>query len=258
MKRILVSALALLFVLLSFAGCDKRYKKIDVPKELQIDPQALSENTDEIMDIDDTTPLLTALPEQGLYIYYTDRTIRSGVLVKYDGLIQYFPWRFTPERARPDVYIADYNGDGEKDIAFTYVYETGATTECENLHLLLRNGNKFEDRLYTGEKASIQCGNHLVVYAEEDGRYIAYLDGEPSEFSLPGHENYIGLDFKHKQDFTLGETITVELEPGLMYAQEMKPVYGALDYTARLELTDKDIFQVEPQLTLAAEETASP
>lgn len=257
MKRILVSVLALIALMLSFAGCGRSYKKIDVPKELQIDPKTLNEDTNEIMSIDDTTPLLTAIPEQGLYIYYTERAVRSGVLVKYDGLIQYFPWRFTPELARPDVFISDYNGDGKMDIAFTFVSETGETTSCENLHLLLRGENGFEDKLYTADKAIVQCGNHLRVYADEGDRYIAYLDGEQTEFSLPGHQNYIGLNLKHKQDFTLGETITVELEPGLMFEKEARPVYGALGYTARLELRDMDIFQVDPQLTLEPEETTT-
>ena len=61
MKKILVSALVLTLLLGSFTGCGKKYRQIDVPKELKIDEKTLSEDTDELLSIDDTTPLLTAL-----------------------------------------------------------------------------------------------------------------------------------------------------------------------------------------------------
>ena len=249
MKKILVSALVLTLLLGSFTGRGNKYRQIDVPKELKIDEKTLSEDTDELLSIDDTTPLLTALPDEGLYIYYTDRTVKSGVLVKYDGMLQFFAWRFTPELARPDVYIADYNGDGEKDIAFTYVSEVGETQFCENLHLLLRTEDKFEDRYYTGEKASIQCGNHLVVAPKGDDKYIAYIDGEPTEFTLTGHGEFSQLYLKHIQDFTLGETITVELDPGLVFVGESSPVFSTFRYIADVVPTDGDVKQQNARIT---------
>ena len=249
MKKILASALCVL-LLVSFAGCGAHYKKIDVPKELKIDARNLSEDTDHFMSIEDDTPLLAAIPEQGLYIYYTDTTIRSGVLVKYDGLLQFFPWRFTPQIARPDVFIADYNGDGRSDIAFTYAVETAETDACENLHVLLRGDKGFSDQFYTAEKAGIECGNHLMVSAREKDQFVVYVDGEPTEFGLGGHGAFLGMYYKHVQDFTLGEEITVALEPGFVFDNEDKPLYGVMSYSAKLQFTGEVFTQTEPEIVL--------
>ena len=250
MKKVCISALVLLLALLPLCGCGRNYKHLDVPKELKIDDGALSEDTENLMSVDESTPLLAALPEEGLYVYSTDPTVVSGVLIKYDGLLQYFPWRFAPRLARPDLFVSDYNGDGQKDIAFTFVSKAGGHVYRENLHVLLRGENGFTDNFYTAEKAVLEAGGHLDVYsdAEKPDTFTAYLDGKDTPFTLPGHGEYLDLYYDEIQDFTLGDEITLRIEPGLIFKDEALPVYDVLTYSAHIEFVDGVLTQTQPTI----------
>ena len=251
MKTRMISAFVVLALLVSLCACKKNgYTWIDVPKELQIDVSALSEDTDNLMASSESAPLLAALPQEGLYIYATDSTVAQGVLVKYDGLLQYFPWRFTPQLAQPDLYVADYNGDGVKDIAFTYVSSYGETQRRENLHVLLRGEGGFEDRVYSAEKAAIEASGKMYVDNPEQDQFVAHAGETQQAFTLTGHGTYTGLYFDDWQEFTLGEAISVELRPGLIFQNEGLPAYGSLRYTATIDLVDGILSQTDPQVTL--------
>lgn len=260
MKKMCVSVLvlALLLCSLSLFGCGRSggYKLLDVPKELKIDVAALSENTDKLMSVDETTPLLAALPEEGLYVYSTDPTVVSGVLIKYDGLLQFFPWRFAPRLARPELFVSDYNADGQKDIAFTFVSKAGERARRENLHVLLRGEDGFTDNFYACEKAVIEVGNHLEVIADDEtpDTFTAYLDGEPNEFKFPGHGELAGVYLDEIQDFTLGDEITLRVEPGLYFADEGLPVMGVMTYTAHIEFVNGILTQTQAQLAVGETE----
>lgn len=255
MKKMCVSVLVLLLLALSLVGCERRsggYTLIDVPKELEINVSALSEDTDNLMASGESAPLLAALPEEGLYLYAPDATVAQGVLVKYDGILQYFPWRFTPQLAQPDMFVADYNGDGKKDIAFTYVSSYGTTQRRENLHVLLRVGKGFKDNVYSCEKAASDASGKLAVGQGSDpDQFTAYLGDTQQTFTLAGHGEYQGLYFDDWQEFTLGETITVLLKPGLIFKDEGLPVYGALTYTATIAFEDGRLVQTDGQATTA-------
>ena len=245
MKRVWILLLVLLVALSAF-GCGRSsYKQLDVPKELKIDVDTLSEDADNLMPIGDSTPLLAALPEEGLYVYATDQTVVSGVLVKFDGLLQYFPWRFAPRLARPDVYVADYNADGKKDIAFTYVSEAGEHAYRETLHVLLRGDEGFTDNLYTCDKAALESERRLSVLADADkpDTFTAYLGDSTKTFTLPGHGAYAGLYFEEVQDFTLGDKITLRVDPGLVFTDEGQPVFDVITYTADVEFVDNVLTQ---------------
>ena len=248
MKKRLIPAL-LAVLLLALSGCGSRYRQLDVPKEMKIDPASLSENTDNLMDSGEKTPLLAALPEEGLYVYATDPTIQSGVLVKYDGLLQFFPWSFTPQLAQPELYAADYNGDGKKDIAFVYVSSSGSTQRRENLHVLLRGEKGFEDNFYPCEKAALEANGRLSVSNPEKNSYIVLCGSEQQTFTMEGHDGFKGLYFDDWQDFTLGETISVTLRPGMVFDGEALPVYDAFTYTADIEFVNGLLSQTDPAVT---------
>ncbi len=252
MKKVCASVLVLLLLPLSLFGCGSRgYTLLDVPKELKIKADTLSEDTQNLMSVDESTPLLAALPEEGLYIYATDPTVVSGVLVKYDGLVQYFPWRFTARLARPDLYVADYNADGQKDIAFTFVSGAGEHALRENLHVLLRGEHGFTDNFYACEKAAIETGNHLSVSADEEKAdvFTAYVDGEANVFTLPGHGEFLELYLDEVQDFTLGDEITLRVEPGLAFRNEGLPLFDVMTYTAKIEFADGILTQTNAAIS---------
>lgn len=251
MKKLCVSVLVLLLAALSLPACSRSrgYTLQDMPKELKIDVASLSEDTDNLLPVDETAQLLAALPEEGLYVYALDPTVVSGVLVKFDGVVQYFQWRFTARLAQPDLFVADYNGDGRKDVAFTYVFSAGAQVHRETLHVLLREENRFSDHMFTGEKAAIEAARHLSVIAEKTpDTFTAYLDGSPSTFTLPGHGEFVDLYFDDVQDFTLGDEITLRVEPGLVFRDEGPALHDVLNYTAKIELVDGILTQTNLKL----------
>ena len=250
MKKIRISALVLLLVCASLWGCTRGgYTRVDVPKEMQIDVSALSEDTDNLMSSAQSVPLLAALPDEGLYVYATDPTIQSGVLVKYDGLLQFFPWRFTPQIAQPELYVADYDGDGRKDIAFTYVSSSGETHRRENLHVLLRGDKGFTDSFYSWEKAALETNGRLSVGNPEENTYVVYVNGTEKTFTMHGHTGFSKLYLEDWQDFTLGETITLQVKPGMVFQDETLPVYGAFTYTATMDFVNGILTQTDPRVS---------
>lgn len=252
MKKACVSALLVLAVLASLWGCGRSYTLLDVPKELKIDAASLSEDADNLMPVDDSTPLLAALPKEGLYVYATDQTVVSGVLIKYDGLVQYFPWRFAPRLARPDLFVSDYNEDGKKDIAFTFVSKAGANVYRENLHVLLRGEKGFTDNFYACEKAVTEAGSHLSAIADSKtpDAFTVYVDGTPNAFKLPGHGEFLGLYLDDVQDFTLGDEISLRVEPGMVFKDEGLPVFDVLTYTAGITFVDGILTQTNAAVTI--------
>lgn len=253
MKKVCVSVLALLLAALTLCACGRsRYKMQDIPKELKIDADTLSEDTDNLLPVGETAQLMAALPDEGLYVYAIDPTVVSGVLVKFDGVAQFFTWRFDPRLAQPDLYVADYNGDGKKDVAFTYVFSAGVRARRETLHVLLREEDRFADYLYTGEKAAIEAARHLTVYADEKtpDTFTAYLDGEPSTFTLHGHGEYVDLYFDDVQDFTLGDAITLRVDPGIVFRDEGEATYDVLGYTANIEFVNDILTQTNVKIDL--------
>ena len=255
MKKISVSVLILLLAALVLPACGRSsYTLRDFPKELKIDADSLSEDTDNLLPVDETAQLLAALPKEKLYVYALDPKVVTGVLVKFDGLVQYFPWRFDPRLAQPDLFVADYNADGKKDVAFTYVFSAGVHARRETLHVLLREEDRLSDNLYTGEKAAVEASRHLSVIADADNpdTFKAYLDGEGRTFKLPGHGEFADLYFDEVQDFTLGDTITLRVEPGIVFRNEGEAVYDVLHYTAQIEFVDSLLTQTNVKLDLNA------
>ena len=256
MKKILVSVLAALIVVLPLCSCTKRsggYKVLNLPDELTIDASALSEDVNDLLNMDVDYPLLTAKPEDGLFLYVVNPKVMQGVLVKYNGFLQYFPWDFIPQLAQPDVYLHDYNGDGEKDIALTYVEESASPRFNETLHILLCSKKGMQDCVYSYEKASSEAGNHIAAEKTSDRDYVLYVDGTPKPFVMEGkYGELLGVYTDTVQDFTLGDTITVEINPGLVFDNRQEPVYSVFRYTAAITLNDGVITQIKPEVVFGS------
>ena len=251
MTKIWIAVLAVLLAASSLWGCARGgYTLLDVPKELKIDVKSLSEDADNLMPSGESTPLIAALPEEGLYVYATDATVAAGALVKYDGVLQYFPWRFTPQLAKPKLYVTDYNGDGKKDVAITFAATTGVTHVQENLRVLLREEKGFHDILYSTEKAILEAGTHMLVENTQADQFAVFVDGARKSFSLSGHGKLSEVIFDRWQEYTLGETITVQMRPELYFQNEQEPTYTGMIYTAEISLQNGVLTQTNAQVTL--------
>ena len=237
--------------LASLSACAGRYKLLNVPEELRLDTAALSENMDDMMSITDSTPLIAALPDEGLYVYETDPTIVGGVLFKYDGIIQYFPWSFTPQIAEPEVFLSDYNGDGQTDIAFTYCDTASEIKHNETLHVLLRGEDGFTDCVYTWKSAAVDAKMGVVIDDNGDGTFTAHLNGRPDEdrtLDAAGLGTYMGLYSDDVQDFTLDETITLTVRLGMVFSDTSLPVYDVFDFASEMQLVDGVLAPVNPMI----------
>ena len=235
-----IALLLTLSLLVSLCACGSGYKKVNVPKELSLDVSALSEDTDNLMAVDDSTPLVVAIPEENLYVYCTDPTVVSGVLFKYDGVVQYFSWSFTPQIAEPEVYLSDYNGDGLTDIAFTYCDTASEIKHNENLHILLRDKTGFTDCVYTWQSAAVDSSTVIVIDDNGDGTFTAHLNEQSATASLDatGFGTFRGVYANDVQDFTLGDTITLTVQPGLVFNDRSLPVYNLFEYKANMQLSE--------------------
>ena len=253
MKKILVPILILVLLCTPLSGCAKRsegYKLEAIPDELTIDPAMLSEDTDNLLSMDETCPLMAALPEEGLYMYAIDPTITHGALVKFDGVIQYFTWLFTAAIAEPEMYVCDYNGDGKKDVAITFLTSTGQSNHNEELHILVRTGSGFEDHLYLKQKAIEDAAKHVIMVERAKGLYSLALDGKEQTVKLDGNGDFLGLYFDDVQDYTLGETITIQYKPGIVFSESQLPVYSVFSYSADVILDGSTCGQTNGRIEL--------
>ncbi|MBQ3151179.1 MAG: hypothetical protein IJB86_08060 [Clostridia bacterium] len=237
MKKIIFPVLIAAFLCASLFGCsgEKKYKLVEVPEELQINTQSLSEDPAKLLDYNEDYPLFFAEPESDVYAYVCSNQSDNGILVKFDGYIQYFSWRMlTPTIAKPDVHVADYNNDGLQDIAVTVLSNVGETNYNEDLHILMNRDGSLEDCLYTHETCAIDAKG-ILTFSEnntKDDSYFFFINGKRQEIEIKNKGDFFGMYFDAVQDFTLGNTITVEVVPGLSFSDSAIPDYSLATFCA--------------------------
>lgn len=237
----------------SFGGCAKRaggYVLQAIPDALTINPAELSGDAKNLLNMDETYPLLAALPEEDLYVYTIDPMLASGALVKYDGVIRYFSWQFVPPKAEPELYVYDYNGDGKKDVAISFLTSVGQTNHNEELHVLMRKGNDFEDCMYLKTKAVEDVKSHVTIMQKDDGQYSIYVEGKENPVRLNGKGDLLGLYFDDVQDYTLGKTITLRYAPGIVFSEMQLPMTGVFEYTADVVFQPDTCGQANGRVTM--------
>lgn len=229
MKKIIFPVLIAALLCSSLFGCSVgKYKLISVPEELQIDTETLSEDPANLLNYDETYPLFFAEPESGVFAYICTTQARDGILVKFDGYIQYFPWRFVPALADPDVHVYDYNGDGLSDIAVTIVTNIGETNYNEDLHILMNRDGNLEDCFYSHETCATDATG-IYTFAKnntKENSYNFFIHGKRQEIELKNKGDSFGMYLDAVQDFTLGDDITLEIVPGITFENNTIPDYS--------------------------------
>lgn len=241
MKRIIFPVLIAALLCASLFGCSAgKYKLISVPEELKINAETLSEDPKNLLNYDEDYPLFFAEPESGVFAYVCNVQARDGILVKFDGYIQYFPWRFVPALADPDVKVYDYNGDGRSDIAVTIVTSVGETNYNEDLHILMNRDGSLEDCFYSHETCATDATgifNFSKNNAKENS-YHFFIHGKKQEIELKNKGNCFGMYLDAVQDFTLADTITLEIIPGLTFENNSVPDYSIAKFHMDVNYTN--------------------
>ena len=236
MKKIISPVLAALLLCATLFGCSagNKYKLISVPDDLQINTETLSENAENLLDYSEDYPLFLADAENGVFVYACNNQGSDGVLVKFDGRIQYFPWRIIPSLADPDIHVYDYNGDGLSDIAITVISDIGETNYNEDLHILMNQKRSLEDCLYSHETGATDRSGifKFSKNTAKENSYFFFIHGQRQEIELKNKGNFFGLYFDAVQDFTLGDKITVEVVPGLSFETNSIPDYSIAKFHA--------------------------
>lgn len=103
-----------------------------------------------------------------LYGMVTDADM-AGVLLSFDGKCQYFDWYYTsPQTVMPNIVNADYDGDGQEEIAVILHAYTGTGVSMEQLFMLEQQSDgswtAVENTQYPEQiEAEVAC-----IYREDD------------------------------------------------------------------------------------------
>lgn len=100
----------------------------------------------------------------------------EGVLLAFDGKCQYFCWDYTsPRLVMPNLNRADYDGDGQEEVAVILLAYTGTGVSAEQLILL----EKQEDGYFEAAEYS-----HAAFREQIDAEVACSYDEETKRLSL--------------------------------------------------------------------------
>lgn len=241
MKKIICPALAAIILMLSLAGCGSvvKPKLVDVPDEITIDTASLSDTlqTDQTSYDAAEFPLVASVPSEGVFIYDINVSGQTGLLVKYNNVLQYFNWTYFRITSQPEVAVYDYDGDGDKEIAISLLTNKGQTNYNEDLYILEYSKGKLDYINYLGS-TMCSAAEAIVSYQEKD---------EANQYSLTDGKNFYTLDFSNREsafqglyfdaycDYSLDEKITSTVK--IRYIFEDVSIPEDSEYTLSSELS---------------------
>ena len=218
MKRIICAALAAAIVLLSVSGCAKHsgnYKLVDVPEDITVDADMLSDTLQTGKDIYFSVdyPLVASLPDDGVYVYDVNAKGKYGLFVKYQNKLQYFGWQYINATSFPEIYMGDYDDDGEKELAIALLKNRGETNHNEDLHILKYDGKKFTNIIYSAESLEADAKGLVTIDPIDENKNTYKITTAMSTKTLDfsDREELTGTYYGAVQDFTLGDTIYGEV-----------------------------------------------
>lgn len=169
------------------------------------------------------------IPEKNITVYgYNDQEcFGQGVAVEIDDNMYYFDWVYAAPRALlPDCYWNE--SDGELQIALK-VY-TGTGVSAQELHVLrYRDGTLADSEFNLGDYSGIlaQCiqsaydsrTRQLTLTDRRTGKELCAVEisGENKDIT--------GIEAGMISEFILGDSISLQVEPGCFYEGEAAAVY---------------------------------
>ena len=149
-------------------------------------------------------PLWAKIPSENIYLYGVQP---DGYILYQDGFGTYFNWQgITPRRILPELKYADFDGDGEKEVAVALCVVTGTGFQQMELHVLEKelSLNNWMPR-YTDFSLS---GEDLIPWFRELATATQPNENGIVTFSFEGFEYQISLT---EQERTEGGTVTMSV-----------------------------------------------
>ncbi|MCL2883884.1 MAG: hypothetical protein FWF49_00170 [Oscillospiraceae bacterium] len=157
--------------------------------------RVVSENTDEygnaITDFDENShfPLYGMIKSENIYLYGIDSAGGQGMVLFQEGQATYFDWPDLEKYWMPELAYADYNGDGNKELAISLGSGGGTDTSQMDLHILT-----IQKTVYDGGGYALSYTDHALFANDVNtwyggkftGRWLA--DGKSIAIDFDGKE----------------------------------------------------------------------
>lgn len=133
---------------------------------------------------------LAVLPEQEITLYGyggSDGEAPSGILIGSGITLSHFDQRYLPAEnpALPEVWWADFDGDGSEELAVKYFVENHAQLSVSELHIYEPDGAGWRDHPFTAEDYVEQLTAAVAVrYEPLARRVVAEAGGFEAAFYL--------------------------------------------------------------------------
>ena len=172
---------------------------------------------------------LGRIPEKDITVYgYNDQEcFGQGVAVEIEDSMYYFDWVYTTPRALlPDCYWNE--SDGQLQIALN-VY-TGTGVSAQELHVLRYRDGRLTDCEFDLQEYSEILKQRIQSAYDSETRQLTLTDGRTGKelytVEIAGEDKDItGIEAGMISEFILGDTVSLQVEPGCFREGEAAAVY---------------------------------
>jgi hypothetical protein len=133
-------------------------------KKDNIDDQKVIDSYEEYRDTN--FPLIAAIPEKNIYLYAIKSLGYKGVVLYVNGVGHYYDWTYmTPRFILPRLNVADFDNDGDEELAAILYVGSGTGVAVEELHIV----NIYENDILSNNPKDI---NYLKPNPEYFADYL--------------------------------------------------------------------------------------